>query len=94
MPNGNGIVYRNGRALLTVDVRITGDVVEASEPRLLFQRDGLFTTWDAWGNGWDVGRDGRLIVWQELRQAPATHLKVITNLGELAAQRAGAVVVK
>jgi hypothetical protein len=33
-------------------------------------------------------------VWQELGQAPATHLKVITNLGELAAQRTGAVVVK
>jgi serine/threonine-protein kinase len=94
MPNGNGIVYRIGRALFAVDVHITGGVIDASEPRLLFQRDGLFTTWDTWGNGWDIGRDGRLLVWQELGQAPATHLKVITNLGALAAQRAGAVVVK
>ena len=94
LPNGTGIVYRIGRALLTVDVHITGNVIEASEPRLLFQRDGLFTTWDVWGNGWDIGRDGRLLVWQELGQVPATHLNVITNLGALAAQRAGAVVVK
>jgi serine/threonine-protein kinase len=90
MPNGKAIVYRNGRALFTVDVRIAGDAVDASEPRLLFQRDGLFTTWDVWGNGWDVGRDGRLLVWQEPAQSPAFHLKVITNLGKLAAERVGA----
>jgi serine/threonine-protein kinase len=90
MPNGKAIVYRNGRALVAVDVRIAGDTVDASEPRMLFQRDGLFSTWDDWGNGWDIGRDGRLLVWQKPAQPPASHLKVITNLGQLAAKRLGA----
>ena len=54
----------------------------------------LFTTWDVWGNGWDVGRDGRLLVWQEPEQSPAFHLRVITNLGTLADQRVGAAPVK
>jgi hypothetical protein len=90
MSNGNVIVYRSGRALFSVKLRIVGDAVDASKPRLLFQRDGLFTTWDVWGSGWDVGRDGRLLVWQEPAQSPALHLSVITNLGRLAAQRVGA----
>ena len=90
MPNGKTIVYRNRRALFAVDVRIAGDTVDASEPRMLFQRDGLFATWDDWGNGWDIGRDGRLLVWQKPAQPAASHLKVITNLGQLAAKRLGA----
>jgi serine/threonine-protein kinase len=90
MPNGRGIVYRNGRALFAVDVRVTGDAVEGSEPRLLFQRDGLFTTWDVWGNGWDIGPDGRILVWQERAQSPAYQLRAITNVGKLAADRLGA----
>lgn len=90
MPGGAAIAYRDGRALFTVDVRMEGDVADASEPRRLFQRDGLFTTWDVWGNGWDLGPDGRFLVWQEPAQMPASYLKVITNLGRLATQRVGA----
>jgi hypothetical protein len=89
MPNGKAIVYRDGRALHILDVRVAGDAIDGSEPRLLFERDGLFTTWDVWGNGWDIGRDGRFLVWQEPVQPPAPQLRVITNLGALAAQRLG-----
>lgn len=90
LPNGKTIVYRNGRALFAVDVRMAADTIDASEPRMLFRRDGLFTTWDDWGNGWDVGRDGRLLVWQKPAQSPGSHLEVITSIGRLAAQRVGA----
>ena len=85
--DGRSILYSSGRGLFSVGLQINGDVVEATEPRLLFLRDGLFTTWDVWGNGWDLGRDGRLLVWEGPAQPPAARLNVITNLGELAAQK-------
>ena len=37
-----------------MDVRITGDAVDASASQLLFQREGPFTTWDVLPNGWDA----------------------------------------
>jgi hypothetical protein len=90
MPNGNAIAYRVGRVLSAVHVRITGDDIDASEPRVLFQGSGLFTTWDLWGNGCDIGPDGRLLVWREAPQPPARALKVITNVAKLAADRIAA----
>ncbi len=87
--DGRAILYSRGRGLFTVGIRATGDVVEPSEPRLLFHRDGLFTTWDVWGPGWDLGRDGRLLVWEGPAQPPAAQLRVITGLGALAAQKSG-----
>jgi hypothetical protein len=90
MPNGKAIVYRDGRGLYILDVRVTGDAVDGSEPRLMFERDGLFTTWDVWGNGWDIGLDGRFLVVHEPTQPSAPQLRVITNLDALAAQRFGA----
>lgn len=86
-PDGKAILYSEGRGLFRIGLRITGDVIEPSEPQLLFRRDGLFTTWDVWGNGWDLGRDGRLLVWEGPEQPPAGHLNVITGLGVLAARR-------
>ena len=88
-PDGKAIFYSEGRGLFRIGLRITGDAVEPSEPQLLFRRDGLFTTWDVWGNGWDLGRDGRLLVWEGPVQPPAGHLNVITGLGVLAEQRSG-----
>jgi hypothetical protein len=84
---GREILYRSGRGIFAVGIRTSGESVEASEPRLLFERDGLFTTWDVWGNGWDIGRDDRLLVWQGPDQSPTTRLKVITNIGGLAEQK-------
>jgi hypothetical protein len=71
-----------------VGLRAVGDQVEPSEPRLLFRRDGLFTNWDVWGNGWDLASDGRLLVREGPVQPPAAHLNVVLNFGALAAQRA------
>jgi len=87
MPNGKAIVYQDGRGLSSLDVRVTGDAVDGSKPRLMFERDGLFTTWDVWRNGWDIGHDGRFLVVHEPAQPSAPQLRVITNLEALAAQR-------
>ena len=89
MPNGSALVYRVGRTLERVTVRTAGDAIEASEPRVLFQHDGLFTTWDVWGMGWDVGPDGRLLVWRAPAPSAAPVLRAITQLPAFVAQRVG-----
>jgi hypothetical protein len=88
--NGRRIVYHAGRQLFAVDVHIRGTSVESAEPRFLFQHDGLTTTWDISGTGWDVAPDGRLLLWQPRAQAPSRQLNVITNLPALVAARVNA----
>jgi serine/threonine-protein kinase len=85
--DGRRILYRNGRRLFAVDVQIRGESVESAEPRFLFQHDGLATTWDILGTGWDVARDGRVLLWQPPAQAPSRQLNVITHLPALVAAR-------
>ena len=88
--DGRALFYAEARGLYRIDLRIDGELVEPSEPRFLFRREGLFTSWDVWGNGWDLGRDGRLLVWEGPVQPSTNHLKVITNVGVQAARQAPA----
>jgi serine/threonine-protein kinase len=89
-PDGRHILYHDGRQLFAVDVDTRGASVEGAEPRFLFQHDGLATTWDVWGTGWDVAPDGRLLLWQPPAQAPSRQLNVITNFPALVAARVNA----
>jgi hypothetical protein len=89
-PDGRQILYREGRRLFAVDVKTRGGSVESAEPRFLFQHDGLATTWDIWGTGWDVAPDGRILLWQGPAQVPSRQLSVITNLPALVAARVSA----
>ena len=89
-PDGRRILYHDGRRLFAVDVDTRGASVESAQPRLLFRHDGLATTWDVWGTGWDVAPDGRLLLWQPPAQAPGRQLNVITNLPALLAARVDA----
>jgi hypothetical protein len=89
-PDGRKILYRDGRRLFAVDVRIRGASIEGAEPRFLFQHDGLATTWDVWGTGWDIAPDGRVLLWQPPAQVPSRQLNVITNFPALVAARVNA----
>jgi hypothetical protein len=51
------------------------------------KHDGLTTTWDVWGTGRDVARDGRLLLWQPPAQSPSQQLNVITHMPALIAAR-------
>jgi dipeptidyl aminopeptidase/acylaminoacyl peptidase len=89
-PDGRQILYRDGRRLFAVDIRTRGASVESTQPRFLFQHDGLATTWDIWGTGWDVAPDGRVLLWQAPAQLPSRQLNVITNLPALVSARVNA----
>ena len=82
---GNEILYRAGRALYAVRLQFKGTDVEALPPERLFQHEGLFTTWDTWGGGWDLAPDGRLILLQGPTQSPSRQLHAITNVDQLIA---------
>ena len=92
-PDGQRILYHDGRRLFSVAVRKpgeSGESVKSEEPQLLFEHDGLATTWDVWGTGWDIAPDGRVLLWRLPAQAPGRQLNVITNLPALVAARVNA----
>ena len=86
-PDGRRILYHDGRRLFAVDVQTRGGSIESAEPRFLFQHDGLATTWDTWGTGWDVAPGRRVLLWQPSAHAPSGQLNVITHLPALVAER-------
>jgi hypothetical protein len=88
--DGRRILYHHGRRLFAVDVETRGASLESLEPRFLFQHDGLATTWDTWGTGWDLAPNGRLLLWQPSAQAPSRQLNVITHLPALVGARVDA----
>ena len=88
--DGRHILYRAGRRLFAVGVQTGGASVESTESRFLFQHDGLATTWDTWGTGWDLAPNGRLLLWQPQAQEPSRQLNVITHFPALVAARVDA----
>jgi hypothetical protein len=89
-PDGRRILYHDGRRLFAVDAPTHGATADSAAPRFLFQHDGLATTWDIWGTGWDVAPDGRLLLWQPMTQMPSRQLNVITHFPVLVAARVNA----
>ena len=88
--DGREILYNDHRRLFAVGVQTRGVSVESTEPRFLFQHDGLATTWDIGGFGWDLAPNGRLLLWQPQAQGPTSQLNVITSLPALVAARVNA----
>jgi Tol biopolymer transport system component len=59
-PDGRRLFYRGERALMVVDVQPSARAFSASVPRRV--ADDSYTSKGATHTGWDIGRDGRMLV--------------------------------
>ena len=75
-PNGEEIFYRDGDAMMAVDVVETEAGITLGNPTKLFEREGQ-------GWGWDVASDGQRFVIEPGEPSPApTRLHLIMNWTE------------